>query len=268
MLVRLLEPMMRKRTSRLSRRIASACERLLACYNRIDYAMETNGECALLERLAAFSPRCLFDVGANVGDYARLAAARWPLASVHSFEPVPATYAEFRERTKGEPRIHPHNLALLDRSGETRVKYYPSRSGSSGVYDYPHDAPSEWITIRAQTGDEFCDAAGIDRIDLLKIDVEGAEDSVIRGFERRLKEGRIDLVQFEYGYANIMSKCLLYDYVRWLGGLGYDLGKVMPGGVDFRPYKFQDEDFRGPNYVAVRRSSPELRAAVAGDWAG
>ena len=64
---------------------------------------------------------------------------------------------------------------------------------------------SERRQVEVQTGDAYCTRHRIERIDLLKIDVEGAEHLVLRGFERMLHERRIEVIQFEYGLANIYT---------------------------------------------------------------
>jgi hypothetical protein len=81
---------------------------------------------------------------------------------------------------------------------------------------------------------------------------------VLQGFERILHEKKIDVIQFEYGHINIESKFLLYDYHKFFRTRGYTLGKVYPGYVEFREYDMSsDEDFIGPNYVAVNADLKE-----------
>ena len=62
------------------------------------------------------------------------------------------------------------------------------------------------------------------------------------------------MIQFEYGYVNIVAKFLLYDFYKLLEGYGMKIGKIYPDFVDFRDYRYQDEDFIGPNYLAVHES--------------
>ncbi len=91
----------------------------------------------------------------------------------------------------------------------------------------------------------------IAKIDLLKIDTEGAEHLVLRGFGDNLSPDRIPVIQFEYGLINISAKFLLRDFYAFFEARGYQVGKLMPAGVRFRSYQFEDEDFIGPNYVAA-----------------
>jgi hypothetical protein len=73
-----------------------------------------------------------------------------------------------------------------------------------------------------------------------------------------LEEGRIATLQFEYGMANIYSRFLLRDFYTLLEARGFTIGKLYPGGIRFAPYHPESEDFRGPNFVAVRQDKPEL----------
>jgi hypothetical protein len=88
---------------------------------------------------------------------------------------------------------------------------------------------------------------------------------VLRGFSELLAAGGVEALQFEYGRANIVTHNLLRDHYELLEPLGYVVGKVYPGSVDFRPYDvWLDEDFLGPNYLAVRAANTALVSALRG----
>ena len=107
-------------------------------------------------------------------------------------------------------------------------------------------------------GDDFIKENNISNIDLLKLDLEGAEFDAIQGFSKALNEKKIRIIQFEYGYINITTKKLLIDYYNFFSKRGYLVGKVFPKYVEFRPYKFKYEDFIGPNFIVVRENDVEL----------
>jgi hypothetical protein len=56
-----------------------------------------------------------------------------------------------------------------------------------------------------------------------------------------------------------LTKFLLKDFYDLFESRGYRLGKLYPDFVGFQKYRFEDEDFRGPNYVAA---SPEVAALL------
>jgi len=66
------------------------------------------------------------------------------------------------------------------------------------------------------------------------------------------------LVQFEYNTTNIVSKFMLRDAYQFFTGFGYRVGKLYPQYVEFRDYHYRQEDFCGPNMIAVRKEDDEL----------
>ena len=99
---------------------------------------------------------------------------------------------------------------------------------------------------------------GIGHIDLLKVDAEGADLAVLRGFLTMLRRRAIDVVQFEYGYACVIARALLLDFYELLEGCGYLVGRLSPRGIDFAPYRLESENFFGPNFVAARADRPDI----------
>lgn len=90
-------------------------------------------------------------------------------------------------------------------------------------------------------------------MDSLRIDVEGMEYLVLEGLRKCFKSEKIEVVQFEYGQRNILTKHLLiYSYRSFLKRK-YLIGKLYLGCADFRDYSIADEDFIGPNYLAERK---------------
>jgi hypothetical protein len=94
----------------------------------------------------------------------------------------------------------------------------------------------------------------VGRIDFLKLDVEGHELSILRGASRLLAEGRVSMLQFEFGPANIYSRTYFYDFWSLLSG-SFDLYRIIPRGiVPVRFYGEHHEVFLTTNYLAVRRA--------------
>jgi FkbM family methyltransferase len=230
------------------------------------YDAGRNGEFRLLRRLGAGNVECVFDVGANEGEWVMGAARLLPQARFHCFEIVPDTARELVERTRAiGDRIQINAVGLSDAPGTLDVHVYPGFTEGASATDFEHSGMrSELQKCDVIVGDSFCEERGIERIDLLKIDTEGFDLRVLRGFDRMLGLGAIDVVQFEYGLANIASRALLADFHAFLGGHGFAVGKIWPTEVDFRAYDPRlDEDFRGPNYLAVRHGRADLLARLS-----
>ncbi|HET7464276.1 MAG TPA: FkbM family methyltransferase [Longimicrobium sp.] len=140
------------------------------------------------------------DVGANHGYFTVLAALlAGPGGRVEAFEPNPAVAGALRrvlERNGVEGRVSVHPDALADREGSADffVSVSPVNDGLSSLLA-DGDALERGViradaTVRVPTTtfDAFAARAGLGRVDLLKIDVEGAEALVLRGMERTLAE--------------------------------------------------------------------------------
>jgi hypothetical protein len=127
-----------------------------------------------------------------------------------------------------------------------------------------HDGyASAAFEAQIMTGDEYVARHDIDRIDFLKIDVEGTEHLVLKGFARTLAEGRIRCIQFEYGAFSIDTRVLLRDFHALLAPK-YWIGKLFPTGIEFRDYSWTDEDFRFANFLCISRDQPALKRSAEG----
>jgi FkbM family methyltransferase len=246
---------------------ARAARRYIEIIENRHYEFSENGEQWLLRRIATCSPTVVFDVGANVGDWAAEVVRVAPDAQVHAFELVPATARQLSDRFRCNPRVTVVGSGLLDEPGTAQVRHYPSEPVLSGVVlkgvtDVPHPVAHEWLDVPVTRGDDYCAERGVDHIDLLKIDAEGSDHLVLKGFARMLEGGSVGAVQFEYGRANALNRFLLADFYELLEAAGMRVGKLYPSYVDFRDYDVLHEDFIGPNFVAVHRDRRDLLDAL------
>jgi len=238
--------------------MARLCRQYLKWYGNASYKPEKNGERWVLERLRSADLSTVIDVGANVGKWARLAAAAFPNATVYALEIVPATFERLRTEMAGLERVRPVKVGLADHTGHLQIRYHPASSAHATYTDYPHGWSGETIDCDVTTGDAFLEARGLAAADFVKIDVEGAEHLVLQGFAGALAQRRLRFVQFEYGRVNILTGFLLKDFYDLFTRHGYVVGKIYPDYVEVRAYDLGDEDFVGPNYLACRREEPLL----------
>jgi FkbM family methyltransferase len=237
-------------------------------FRNLDYDPHTNGEARALRTVARTAELAvLFDVGANTGLWTRLAAETCPSARIHAFEIVPDTYRALADACAGLANVTLNDFGLGERDGEIPVYFSPEHRGVAtclpGFSEEFHGYRPQTATARIRAGDAYCREQAIPRIDYLKLDVEGYEPDVLRGCRELLAAARVPVIQFEYGYVNIRSRFLLKDYHELLVPLGMRIGKIYPTYVDFREYRYQDEDFLGPNYLAVHASQAEVIRALA-----
>lgn len=157
-------------------------------------------EVRLMRRLLV-PGRTMFDVGANAGFYT-LAAARivGPSGRVVAFEPNPAVRTRLQKTISENQLKHVRveAVALSDRNETAELRGaaeedHNATATLTGTPDMPIVA-----TVRCQSLDDFCRQTGIDRIDYLKIDVDGAEQRVLAGARQLIESGRIGALQIEF----------------------------------------------------------------------
>lgn len=234
-------------------------------YENRNHDIHSNGEVWLLKKIANLNPKVIIDGGANVGEYALEATKICTSASVHCFEPVPDT-SDLLKKAIGN---YSSNVIVITKGLSDVNQQIPMNLFEYSVHSslYSHNGiTSETktiIDIEVIKGDDYVHSIGIEKIDLLKLDIEGAEMKALKGFENCLREKRIRVVQFEYGYLNILTKNLLMDYYDFFEPLGYRVGKLYPKKIEFKPYSNKLEDFIGPNYVAVLETEIEFIRSVS-----
>src|SRR5579862_1229177 len=143
------------------------------------------------------------DVGANWG-YFTLAGAFLvgPTGRVISIEADPRACRTVQSNLDRNAHAHVtlHNVAASDAVGILRLQEYEPHAGESGNFGVGQaaGAPSaRTFEIPARPMDDVLDEHGIDRVDLLKMDIEGGEARALAGLDRRLSTGRIDRVLLE-----------------------------------------------------------------------
>ena len=124
----------------------------------------------------------------------------------------------------------------------------------------------ERVKVRVTTGDDYCKSRGIDRIAMLKVDVEGMDHEELAGFKTMLQERRVSVVQFEYGLGYIGARRYLKDVCALLSGHGYDVLRQFPDGLKTYAYREEDEDFRGRNFVALVKDEKTGSPAPNSSW--
>ena len=198
------------------------------------------------KRLLADEPSpCVIDVGGFVGEFALALKKAVPNARVHSFEPDPDTYQRLVAGTRHLADVTPVNLALGSDTGELdfHCNVGPATSSflsPSGTQVFPgHSADLECKTIRkvrVARLDDYAADHQIDRVDLLKTDTQGYELQVLRGADRLLTSGRVQIVFCEVlfeefyrgqGYFHDIHQYLLQCGMKFAGL--YAVGRAPTG---------------------------------------
>ena len=192
------------------------------------------------------APTRIFDVGANTGQTALELARRFPRASIHSFEPTPAVAAELRQTVAHLPRVQVHEIALgledgtasfhLNRMAQTNSLLASAPGHAAFNSSAAMQETVEIIDVPVMTIASFCVKHGIERIDILKTDAQGADLSVIEGAGTLLPH--IPLVYAEVSFVPLYDGQPTFGaFHDRMNALGYRLVDLYETG--FRSHFYQ-----------------------------
>lgn len=190
----------------------------------------------------------VFDIGANIGDitlmFSKLVG---PTGTVHSFEATGSTFAQLEENVKlaNCANVRVNHLAVADSLGSLQFYIYDQEhSRLNSLADRPLGnygmavSPIGVEEVQAITVDSYCEQHKIEFIDLLKVDVEGAEYQVLKGANRMLREKRVRCCTFEFGQTTFDMGNKPEEIRVYLRSCGYRIrnmvkwAPVFPGGAD------------------------------------
>lgn len=184
-----------------------------------------------IQKQLAGDARTIFDVGAERGRYTRRYLDLFPKAAVYAFEPAPVARSVLNEMVENELRLHIIPAAALDVTGETMFNIASADVLSSILDIKPgwteHKIVTE-IIVPTTTLDDFCDQDGVESVDVLKVDVQGAELAVLEGAVGILENG-IKSILCEMNYQDrYVGQCWHYEVCAFLAEFGYQLRALFP----------------------------------------
>ena len=129
------------------------------------------------------------DIGANVGAYSLFVAAKaGPTARILAVEPQPEVFSRLADNSAQNPfgPVKAVACALADKPGELTLFLDPANRGESSVRILRSGTGATVTTVRvpAVTLLALMESEGYDRLDAIKLDVEGAEDLILEPFLR------------------------------------------------------------------------------------
>lgn len=183
---------------------------------RLDLSERTQAEAFLMRRYepgvvtlvaGRLPPRggVFFDVGAHVGliSFQVAALRRSRGVAIHAFEPNPASRLAFEHNLELNPdadvRLVPSAVGAAAGSATLtwpRARHDPAASRIEAGPVADGELESESVSVIAL--DDYAAEAGIERVDVLKLDVEGHELPALEGAERLLSSGRVGCLVCEF----------------------------------------------------------------------
>lgn len=176
----------------------------------------------------------VLDVGADIGYYTLLFAKRvGPLGRVVAFEPIPEALEklECNVRLNGYTNVTICDFALFSGSGSVILEapLELSRINLAKSANEKND-----IRIQTRTFDECESELNIRRVDLVKIDVEGAELDVLYGMQRSLKKYHPALLVEVHPEGLVCFKHRPEDVLRFLERMKYTIQPIDKPTLDFK----------------------------------
>jgi len=181
----------------------------------------------------------LFDVGANIGHYTEALVNQFgDKAKVYSFEPSKKTFETLSKTIGGNQackgKVTLTNVGLSDKAETVELFTDADNSGLASVYkrklDHFGTSMDKSEKVALATLDDFCKKNLISEIDLLKMDVEGHELSVLHGAKGMLAQKAIKYIQFEFGGNNIDSRTFFQDFYYLLKD-DFNLFRIVKDGL-------------------------------------
>ena len=156
----------------------------------------------------------ILDIGANKGQSIKFFSKIFDKPTIYAFEPSPRTFGslkKFVEKLNGL-QISIYQIGIGEK--EQTINFYESILSETSTFAVPNqdsdylkrknrilfqnsETAFTSIPTRMTTVDTFLSENKLERIDVLKIDVEGFELEVIRGAQHALRDGKVKIVQFE-----------------------------------------------------------------------
>jgi len=160
----------------------------------------------------------VLDVGANVGTFTLLCNKLFKPKNIYSFEPIPLTYKCLMQNCHYLKNTKILNLALSNKKGSTKMSFKSDESFLSSLSEINEDSNS-LVQIQTDTLNNFVKEYEINKIDLLKIDVESFENLVLLGASNVLKNVRYLLIEVTLNQNKNYTISSLFSL---LNGHGYN----------------------------------------------
>ena len=146
-------------------------------------------------RNQGINPSVIFDVGANAGQFAIAATTIWPSARILSYEPQHAIFRLLEAKAKEYPRIEPRNMALGAKTEADALMHITNQPASSSMLPLGegHKQAEPGVSevriehVQVSTLEDEIGKNTADGSSLLKMDVQGFEQSVLIGARDKLR---------------------------------------------------------------------------------
>jgi len=169
-----------------------------------------------LKFLEKYDIKTVLDIGAHTGQFAKEIRGKLPQARIYSFEPLRDCCQELLRNMSGDKNFESYNFALGDKEGKQEINRSISSPSSSlltmgNLHEemYPHTKGGTREEIEVKRLDDIFKISDLEKEILVKIDVQGYEDRVIKGGANIISQARIVLM--ENSFLELYKGQALFD---------------------------------------------------------
>lgn len=204
--------------------------------------------------------RVVFDIGANTGIYALLAAVTDPQRTVYAFEPVPKIFDRLQKNValNQVQNLHVNASAVTNFDGTAEL-YVPKGdvhipTGSSTAQGFREAA--ETVRVAATTLDSFVKQEQIAKVDLIKIDTETTEPWVLTGAQETIRRDKPLII------CEVLKSTTESQLHTVMDPLGYRYFWISGRGLVEKPVIEGDGTYEHSNYLFVHSSAVDKVASL------
>jgi FkbM family methyltransferase len=190
----------------------------------------------------------LLDIGGNIGLYSKTIRYMLPDAQIYAFEPLPSCYAQLSARMSGDAKYQGFNCGLGEKNEELLIQlnsHAPSSSflelGDKHKEAFPFTAETQQISVPVKRLDDLAKDLKLGRNLMIKVDVQGFEDKVLRGGLETFAKAKLLILELSY-LELYKGQPLFNDIYQELAKLGFQFCGTMEQLKDPKNQAFLDAD--------------------------
>lgn len=171
--------------------------------------------------------RVVFDVGANCGAATVHLARHYPHARVHAFEPGSEARAILERNVARYPNVTVHPVGLFSADRDAKLYKGDRDLGQSSIFPRSGNL-DEHEPVRLRDAGGWAREHGIDRVDVLKVDVEGCEVDVIESLRDLVPTVKVLYVEYDSrGSRRALNRLLDDTHDLFVGTMLLDQGECV-----------------------------------------
>lgn len=179
-------------------------------------------------------PITIFDVGANRGEVLKQFNGFFPTAKIYAFEPLKTVFDELSNKFSSLPNVKLENIGISNIDGQLTFHINKSVDTSSFLASTETGLNSDVMVktleqsiVSVKTIDSYARENNIDRINILKLDIQGSELNALKGAKTLLENKKIDVIYTEsYFIQQYVDQPLFPEIVAHLKQYDYLLQDI------------------------------------------